>query len=119
VLAPETATQTLELLWQEDATAYAILRDGAALTADGLVMGRPVTADLGLTGGTVEARRLDVRQLVQLAAEPPAALELGSSARALIAVVELARRSVAEGLVHPHLDHGEGWWYAIWSTTTG
>ena len=117
MLAPQTITKTLELLWQEDATAFAVVREGAALTADGLAVGRPVTADLGLTGGTVEARKLDVSQLVQLASGPPAALELGGSAQALIAVVELARRSVAEGLVHPHLDHGEGWWYAFWGAT--
>ena len=31
--------------------------------------------------------------------------------------MELAQRSVAEGLVHPDLDHGGGWWHAFWGAT--
>jgi hypothetical protein len=116
VLAPETTVQTLELLWQEDASAFAVVRDGDGLSAAGLELGRPATADLGAAGSGIEARRLDVRELIRLAETPPA-LELGGTAAALLAVVELARRSVAEGLVHPHLDHGEGWWYAFWGAT--
>jgi len=117
VLAPETATRTLEILWQEDASALAVVRAGTSVSADGLELGTPVRADLGLVGREIEARRLDTRALVRLAAEPPAAYELGASAQAVFAIVELAHRSVAEGLVHPHLDHGEGWWYAFWGAT--
>jgi len=109
--------RTLELLWQEDAAAYAVVREGEAISADGVMHGRPVVADLGPAGKAIEARRLDVRDLVRLAAAPPAGLELGSSAQAVLAVVDLAHRSVAEGLLHPHLDHGEGWWYAFWGAT--
>ena len=116
MLAPGATTPTLELLWQEDASAFAVVRDGDALSAEGLELGRPATADLGAAGSGIEARRLDVRELIRLAAERPA-LELGGTAAALLAVVELAQRSVAEGLVHPLLDHGEGWWYAFWGAT--
>ena len=74
-------------------------------------------ADLPLAGRGIAARRLDPAQLVALADAPPAGLELGASARAIFAVVELAQRSVAEGLVHPFLDHGDGWWHAFWGAT--
>ena len=116
MLAPETTTQTLELLWQEDASAFAVVRDGDVLSADGLELGRPATADLGAAGSGIEARRVEVRELIRLVEERPA-LALGGTAAALLAVIELARRSVAVGLVHPHLDHGEGWWYAFWGAT--
>ena len=63
----------------------------------------PAIADLPLAGRGISARRLDPAQLIALAESPPDG-ELGDSARAIFAVVELARRSVAEGLVHPFLD---------------
>src|SRR5438552_3740746 len=111
------ARSTLEIVWQQDPTALAFARAGdGTLSADGLNVGTPVSADLGPTRG-LEARRVGVRDLVALAADPPAGLEPGGSARAVFAIVELAHRSVAEGLVHPYLDHGDGGWHAFWGAT--
>jgi len=87
----------LEILWQQDATASVHTR-----AADGTLS---------------DAESLDAAALVRLAAEPPAGVELGGTARTVFAVVELARRSVAEGLVHPYLDHDGGWWHAFWGAT--
>ncbi len=77
-------------------------------------MCRP-SAQLALVGSELALRRIEVRELIRLAQSPPA--QLGGSAQATFAVVELAARSVAEGLVHPHLDHDDGWWYAFWGAT--
>ncbi len=77
----------------------------------------PAIADLPLAGRGIAGRRLEPAQLIALAESPPDGLELGASARAVFAVVELARRSVAEGLVHPFHDHGDGWWHAFWGAT--
>ena len=117
-LHPQTASPTLEIVWQDDATAIVLARgaDGS-LSAGELRTGMSAIADLPLAGRGIAARRLDPAQLLALADAPPAGLELGASARAIFAVVELARRSVAEGLVHPHLDHGDGWWLAFWGAT--
>ncbi|MDX6400390.1 MAG: hypothetical protein QOF27_996, partial [Gaiellaceae bacterium] len=96
--------RTLEIVWQQDPTAYVFVRAGdGMLSADGLTLGTPTSADLTLARG-IDARRVGVRDLVTLAANPPAGLEPGGSARAVFAIVELAHRSVAEGLVHPYLD---------------
>ena len=85
----------LELVWQQDATASLFTRD---------------------TDGTVSAARtLDVRELIRLAEPPPA--DAGGSAAAVFAVVELAHRSVSEGLVHPYLEHDSGSWHAFWGAT--
>ncbi|MGI8421262.1 MAG: hypothetical protein ACR2MU_03225, partial [Gaiellaceae bacterium] len=112
------AAPTLEVVWQEDASAYAFTRDAdGALSSSTLQLGRPAVADLALVGSGVEARRLDVAGLLRLVDAPPAELVLGGSAQVLFAVVELARRSVAEGLVHPDLDQGDGWWFAFWGAT--
>jgi len=117
-LDPSAASPTLEVVWQDDATAIVLTRDeGGALSAGDLRAGMPAIADLPLAGRGIAARRLDPGQLVMLAAAPPRGLELGASARAIFAVVELAQRSVAEGLVHPFLDHGDGWWHAFWGAT--
>ncbi|MBA2331362.1 MAG: DEAD/DEAH box helicase, partial [Actinobacteria bacterium] len=112
----------LEILWQQDATACVFVRspDGA-LSADGLHVGAPATARLPILGEAA-IRRVDVRELVRLSESPPRSLdagplEPGDSTRGIFALIELARRSVAEGLVHPHLDHGDGWWYAFWGAT--
>ncbi|MDX6456130.1 MAG: hypothetical protein QOD48_2237, partial [Gaiellaceae bacterium] len=112
-----SAERTLEIVWQQDPTAYVFGRaaDGT-LSADGLSVGAHASADLTLARG-VDARRVGVRDLVALAADPPAGLEPGGSARAVFAIVELAHRSVAEGLVHPYLDHGDGGWHAFWGAT--
>ncbi len=118
--APSTAPAlpALELLWQDDATAYAIARGADdALSAGHLHLGMPAIADLGELGAAVAARRVGVGELIALAADPPAGMELGGSARATFAVVELARRSVSEGLVHPQLDQNGGRWFAFWGAT--
>src|SRR5205823_496927 len=107
-----------EVIWQQDASAYVFTRgfDGT-LSAGHLHVGMPAVADFAHIGRGVGARRVSVGGLVGLADAPPAGVELGGSARAIFAVVELARRSVAEGLVHPQLDHGEGRWFAFWGAT--
>ena len=85
----------LELVWQQDATASVFTRD---------------------PGGVVSAARsLDVRELIRLAETAPA--DAGGSAAAIFAVVELAHRSVSEGLVHPYLEHAGGSWHAFWGAT--
>jgi hypothetical protein len=111
------AERTLEIVWQQDPTAYVFGRaaDGT-LSAEGLSVGTHASADLTLARD-VDARRVGVRDLVALAADPPAGFEPGGSARAVFAIVELAHRSVAEGLVHPYLDHGDGGWHAFWGAT--
>ena len=117
-LDPRAASPTLEVVWQDDATALVLARDAEGTLSSGdLRAGMPAIADLPLAGRGISARRLEPAQLISLAASPPAGLELGASARAVFAVVELARRSVAEGLVHPFLDHGDGWWHAFWGAT--
>src|SRR4051812_29569931 len=109
--------RTLEIVWQQDPTAYAFVRDAdGRLQADGLTVGAPATADLTLARG-IDARRVAVRDLVARAANPPAGLAPGASARAVFAIVDLAHRSVAEGLVHPYLDDGDGAWHAFWGAT--
>ncbi|MGZ8783867.1 MAG: DEAD/DEAH box helicase, partial [Gaiellaceae bacterium] len=112
------APATLEIVWQDDATALVLVRDGeGAVSAGELRAGLPVTTDLALVGRAVAGRRLDPAQLVALADAPPAELAPGASAQAIFALVRLAQRSVAEGLVHPSLDHGDGWWHAFWGAT--
>ena len=85
----------LELVWQQDATASLFTRD---------------------SDGTVSAAQdLDVRELIRLAETRPA--DAGGSAATAFAVVELAQRSVVEGLVHPYLEHAGGSWHAFWGAT--
>jgi hypothetical protein len=85
----------LELVWQQDATASLFTRD---------------------SDGTVSAARsLGVHELIRLAESPPA--DAGGSARVVFSVVELAQRSVTEGLVHPYLEHVGGAWHAFWGAT--
>ncbi|MBA3476211.1 MAG: hypothetical protein H0T10_05585, partial [Actinobacteria bacterium] len=85
----------LELIWQQDATASLLTRDPG--------------------GPPLAARTLDVRELIGLAKTPPA--DAGASATTVFAVVELAHRSVTEGLVHPYLEHDGGSWHAFWGAT--
>ncbi len=114
ILAPAT----LEVVWQEDASAFVFARDPAGrLSVDGLQVGLPAVVELPFAGGEITVRRIGVRELVRLEEAPPGGFALADSAQAIFALVELARRSVAEGLVHPHLDHGDGWWYAFWGAT--
>ncbi len=119
---PETtpAQPTLELLWQDDATAYAFIRSAEGLLSSGhLHCGMPAVADLTHLGHGTTARRVVLRELIELSVQTslPAGVALGGSAQATFAVIEVAGRSVAEGLVHPQLQHGGGGWLAFWGAT--
>jgi hypothetical protein len=115
--AESPRTATLEVVWQ-DASAYAFVRspDGG-LSEGGLAAGAAAEVELDALGREIHARRLEAAELIELAARPPAELALGDSARATFAVVELARRAVSEGLVHPQLARGGSRWYAFWGAT--
>lgn len=113
--ACEPATPTLELLWQQDATAYALLReDDGSLSAHSLQVGMPAVADPAQLGHGASVRRVGLPELTRLATSPPAEVALGGTARLTFVVLELARRSVAEGLVHPQLQSEHGHWLAFW-----
>src|SRR3981189_3119180 len=102
--AAATALAALEILWQD--AAAACLPEGdpdGALSAGPLRAGLSAIAEIEALGRGVTARQVGIAELVALADDPPAGIELGGSARATFAVVDLARRSVAEGLVHPQL----------------
>jgi non-specific serine/threonine protein kinase len=108
----------LELLWQEDATALALVREpDGALSAAGLELGMPAVAEVGHAGHGVSARRLELDELLELAASAPGDIEPGGTALVLFAVLDVARRSVAAGLVHPHLEAADGRWHALWGAT--
>src|SRR5919198_550704 len=103
------APATLEILWQEDASAYVLCRGAEGeLSALDIPFGRPARAELAFVATPVEARRVEVVELIRLAAARPAGLEPGPSAAAVFAIVELAQRSVDEGLVHPTLTCDDG-----------
>ena len=109
------STPTLELLWQDDTTALALLRDGdGRLSADGLSLGAPAAGDLPHLDDGATARGLQLGELLEL---DPAAHPLGGTAQLTLAVIGRARRSLAEGLVHPHLQSGDGRWHALWGAT--
>ena len=114
----EPVTPTLELLWQDDASAYAFARmaDGS-ISAGGLHMGMPAVADVAHAGHGISARRLELDELLALEADPPPGVEQGGTARVAFAVLHVARRSVADGLVHPHLQAADGRWHALWGAT--
>jgi non-specific serine/threonine protein kinase len=117
--AASTAVEpTLEILWQEDASAYVLVREpDGTLTSRGLQAGMPAVADLVHAGHGVGARRLELQELLELEAGAPLALEPGGTARVVFAVLDVARRSVAAGLVHPHLEAADGRWHALWGAT--
>src|SRR5437588_12163152 len=111
------ARSTLEIVWQQDPTALAFARAGdGTLSAAGLNVGTPVSADLGPTRG-IEARRVGVRDLVALAADPPVGPEPGGSARAVSAIVGLAPPPAAEGPVIPSPTPATAGWQPFWGTT--
>jgi hypothetical protein len=106
---------SLEVIWRAG-SAYAFVRgDGDAFTDGGLQAGEPGLVHL--LDFEIDARRLTVPELIEFAADPPADLELGDSAKGVFALVELAQRSVSEGMVHPQLTRGGGSWYAFWGST--
>jgi hypothetical protein len=104
----------LEVIWRS-AGAYAFARDGETFTDGGLLAGEPATVHV--LEHELAARLLAVPDLIELAEGPPDGMELGDSARVLFALVELAKRSVSEGMVHPMLTGGNGSWYAYWGST--
>src|SRR4051794_11651596 len=108
----------LEILWQQDVSATVLERghDGS-LAAGNLHLGIPAVSDLGGLGQGASARRLGLGELLELRADLPAHVELGGSARATFAVLDLASRSVSEGLLHPQLQHGGRTWLAYWGAT--
>jgi SNF2-related domain/SNF2 Helicase protein/Helicase conserved C-terminal domain len=115
---PVERPATLELLWQEDTSALALVRDpDGALSAGALDVGMPAVAELAHRASAVTARRLELDELIGLAGTPPEGLELGGTARVVLAVLDAARRSVAAGLVHPHLEAADGRWHALWGAT--
>jgi hypothetical protein len=118
LVEPIPAESTLEVLWQPDASATVLTRSPEGeLSAGQLHAGMPSVADLGQYGRTVAARRLSVGDLVRLAESPPPGLELGGTAQAIFAIVELAQGAVTEGLVHPQLEYDRRSWFAFWAAT--
>ncbi len=115
---PLQGSSTLEILWQQDVSATVCTRapDGS-ISAGGLRIGIPAVSDLANLGEGATGRHVDLDELLALAAEPPAGLELGGSARATFAVLRLAERSVTEGLLHPQLQQGGRTWLAYWGAT--
>jgi non-specific serine/threonine protein kinase len=115
---PTTAGTTLELLWQQDTSAFALLREpDGTLSSGRLQVGMPAVVEVADAGHGVSARRLELDDLIELASDPPAGIEQGGTARVVFAVLDVARRSVAEGLVHPHLQAADGRWHALWGAT--
>ncbi len=108
----------LEILWQQDVSATVLARgaDGS-LSAGDLHLGIPAVSDLGVAGQGASGRRVGLTELIGLRADTPPELELGGSARATFAVLDLAARSVTEGLLHPQLQHGGRTWLAYWGAT--
>ncbi len=116
ILPAQTAADArLELLWQQDATAFGFLRsEGGEVSAGGLDVGLPAIADVAHAGHGIAARRISLVELLELETD---GIEVGDTARIVLAVVDRARRSVAEGLVHPHLEASDGRWHALWGAT--
>jgi hypothetical protein len=105
----------LELLWQDDATALAVVRTaGGELAPAPLDVGQPAVADRARTAEGASARRLSLTELLDLDTD---GMQLGGTSHVVLAVLALARRSVAEGLVHPHLEPSDGRWHALWGAT--
>ena len=93
----------------------ALLRDtSGSLSPAPLEPGAPTVAELDGVGQNIDVRRLSLGELLDLETGP---LELGGTARVVLAIVERARRSLAEGLVHPHLQAGDGSWHGLWGAT--
>jgi superfamily II DNA or RNA helicase len=116
VVHPEApAAPTLELLWQEDATAFAVERDADGTLAPApLEVGLPAVADVAHAAKASPGRRLSLSELLDL---DTAGVHLGGTAEVVLAILSRARRSVAEGLVHPHLEPSDGRWHALWGAT--
>ncbi|MEI7759497.1 MAG: DEAD/DEAH box helicase [Thermoleophilia bacterium] len=115
---PALERATLEILWQQDVSATVLVRaEDGSLSSGGLELGIPAVSDLTELGHGTTARRIGLAELIRMATEPPLGLELGGSARATLTVIDLASRSVTEGLLHPQLEHGGRTWLAHWGAT--
>ncbi len=79
-----------------------------------LDVGLPAVADVAGEPRAASGRRLSLTELLDLETE---GLRLGDTAEVVLAVLSRARRSVAEGLVHPHLEPSDGLWHALWGAT--
>jgi SNF2-related domain/SNF2 Helicase protein/Helicase conserved C-terminal domain len=124
VSAPETTlapaplpSTTLEILWQEDVAALVFERAADGTIGDaGLTIGAPAFGDLDHLGKGAIARKVGLADLLTIEPSLPD-LPFGGSAGVVLATLALARRSVTEGLVHPHLEFGGGRWNALWGAT--
>ena len=109
-----SAPGTLELIWQQDATALALLRSGdGSLSAGDLRVGSPTEARL--LGRRVEARRVDHRELLRLAAAPESSPAARPASPSRSPTSRTARSP--KGFVHPYLDEDDGTWNAFWGAT--
>ena len=79
-----------------------------------LAAGTAAIADVARERHGVPGRRLSLADLLELA---PDGHRLGGTAEVVLAILERARRSVGEGLVHPHLEPSDGRWHALWGAT--
>ena len=94
----------LETVWHPDALAFAFNRgDGPSVGDD----------ELDVLGELRRGRYLAVEELAGWEPDGP----LGDSTRALLAVRDLARRAVDEGLVFPQLAEIGTDWFAFWGAT--
>ena len=117
---PETREQraTIEILWQEDVAALVFERgDDGSVDASGLTLGSPAFGELAPLPKGSTARNVPLAELLAFGAQLDDDAELGGSAQVVLATLELAARSVTEGLVHPHLEFGGGRWNALWGAT--
>ena len=76
--AAAPAAATFELLWQQDASAFALVRDpDGTLSAGDLQLGMPGVADVGLAERGVAARLVELDELLDLVDDPPGGLVPG------------------------------------------
>ena len=116
--SPKPDRATLEILWQDDAGACLVVREpDGGLSAGALDAGLPAVVEIAHAGQTAAGRRIELDELLSLAAPADGGLDLGGTARTVLAVIGVARRSVAAGLVHPHLEAADGRWHALWGAT--
>ena len=115
----EPVTPTLELLWQDDASAYAFVRvaDGS-LSAGGLHMGMPAVRT-SRTQGTASARAgSSWTSCSALEADPPPGVEQGGDGAGR---VRGARRRPPVGRRRPRASAPPGGrrarWHALWGAT--
>ncbi|HEY7344789.1 MAG TPA: hypothetical protein VH620_04445, partial [Gaiella sp.] len=87
------------------------------LSAGALEAGLPAVVEIAHAGQTTAGRRIELDELLTLSELKDGALDPGPTARTVLAVLGVARRSVAAGLVHPHLQAADGRWHALWGAT--